>query len=315
MIWLTWRQHRAQLLFAAAVLAAFAAVVFVTGSRMRDSFGSSGLGACLASGRDCGALSEEFLDQYGTVVNSTVYLVVLPVLIGLFWGAPLLARELEQGTHRLVWTQTTSRTHWLTVKFAALIATTILAGLGLAALLSWWFRPFQQVQALSRINPDVFGLVGIAPIGYALFAFALGAAAGTVLHRVIPAMAVTLVGFIAVRLVVAGLRERFLAPLTVSYPAGEPSPRAGRGDWIVSNSGFVDGSGRHFDSLAQVCPIEGTDRAARLACLNEHGIQQIDVFHPDSHFWPLQGIETGIFVALAVLLLAFTAWWAVRRIG
>ena len=39
------------------------------------------------------------------------------------------------------------------------------------------------------------------PAGYAVFAIALGIAAGTLIRRVVPAIGITLFGFFAVRLV------------------------------------------------------------------------------------------------------------------
>ena len=43
-----------------------------------------------------------------------------PLLVGLFWGAPVLAREFERGTHRLAWTQSVPRRAWLVVKLGVL---------------------------------------------------------------------------------------------------------------------------------------------------------------------------------------------------
>lgn len=37
------------------------------------------------------------------------------------------------------------------------------------------------------------------------------------------------------------------------------------------------------------------------------------VYHPASHFWPLQGIETAIFGGLALALILFAGWWTNRR--
>ncbi len=149
MVWLTWRQHRLQLACAAGLLALLAAVTAVVGARMSDFFHSSGLDACLAGGGDCQVLSLEFRERYSGLLNGLVYLNALPLLVGLFWGAPLLARELEHGTHRLVWTQTAGRGRWLAVKLAALIAATVLVAVAASLLLSRWFTPFERLDTLS----------------------------------------------------------------------------------------------------------------------------------------------------------------------
>jgi hypothetical protein len=316
-IWLTLRQHRLQFLSVAALLVALAGLVYVTRSQMTSFSGVGQLNDCLASGGDCGLISHQFQEHFNTFLNTSVYLNLLPVLIGLFWGAPLLAYEIEHGTHRLAWTQTAGRGGWLTVKLAAMVVATMLVGVGVGLLVSWWFQPFERVAGLSRISPDTFGLVGIVPVGYALFAFALAAAAGVAVRRTLPAMGVTLVGFAAVRLLVANRRESFIVPLKLLYPAGSPSPRTGRGDWVLSGSGYIDAQGHHFDFAAvdRLCGSDATNQAALTSCLRGHGLQRLDLYHPDSHFWTLQGIETGIFVVLAAALIAFTVYWTLRRVS
>ena len=44
------------------------------------------------------------------------------------------------------------------------------------------------------------------------------------------------------------------------------------------------------------------------------GLRQDMTYQPASHFWPLQFAETGIFVAVAVLLAGFCFWWTRRRL-
>ena len=112
----------------------------------------------------------------------------------MFSGAPLAARELETGTFRLAWTQGVTRTRWLAAKLA-------IAGIAAAELFSlmvnWWASPIHK--AMSRYNPftpDSFH-TGVAPAGYAAFAFALGVTAGLFIRRTLPAMAVTLAVFTA----------------------------------------------------------------------------------------------------------------------
>lgn len=318
MVWLTWRQHRVQLACAAGLLALLAAVTAVIGMRMSGFFHSSGLDVCLAGGGDCQVLSLEFRERYSGLLNGLVYLNALPLLVGLFWGAPLLARELEHGTHRLVWTQTAGRGRWLAVKLAALVAATVLVAVAASQLLSRWFTPFDRLDTLSRMSPDTFELRGTLPVAYALFAFALGAAAGATMRRTLPAMAVTLAGFVAARWAVGARRDHLVAPLRVTYPPGSPSPRTGRGDWVLhGDSGFVDPHGQlvSLGRVDQVCPPDPASFKAPTACLRGHGFQRMDLYHPDSHFWALQGIESAIFLTLAAALLALTVVWTLRRLS
>src|SRR4051794_38208070 len=105
MTWVVWRQHRTQLIAGLAVLVAMGAFVAWTRHSMTSYADSSGLSACLASDGDCSDLAQAFNDKFRTTLNYVGYFNFLPLLVGLFWGAPLLAREFETGTYRLAWTQ------------------------------------------------------------------------------------------------------------------------------------------------------------------------------------------------------------------
>ena len=199
---------------------------------------------------------------------------VAPALLGLFWGAPLVARELETGTYRLAWTQSVTRTRWLATKLAVTgLATAALAGL-LSLAVTWWYAPLDKV-GTNRFDGSVFGERGITPIGYALFAFAVGALLGLLIRRTLPAMAATLVAFIAVRLVFSQLiRPHLLTPVRASFTlgatvngyasfnggpsnltAGSPSDASLQNAWIYS-ARIVDASGQALTPqvTASACP-------------------------------------------------------------
>ena len=144
-------------------------------------------------------------------------MLVLPALIGLFWGAPLLTRELEAGTHRLVWNQSVTRTRWLAVKLALTgLAAMTAAGLGSLAV-SWWSSPIDKTAAnVPQMGPVVFAARGIVPIAYAAFAFALGVTVGMLVRRTLPAMAITLAVFVAVQFAMPLLVRPHLVPPTRS---------------------------------------------------------------------------------------------------
>lgn len=315
MLWLTWRQHRHQVLVTAALLSALAAFFVVTRLQMAADLQHSTLGSCLAQHGDCNLLSQDFRASYGGLLTFVTYLQLAPMLAGLFLGAPLIGRELEHGTHRLAWTQSIGIGRWLAVKLAFLSCLVAGAACVIAVLASWWFQPFNQVQGLSRVQLDEFSLQGLAPVAYAMFAFALGTAAGALLHRTLPAMAVTLAGYLAARISFDDLRSRLLAPERLSYPVGQTSPRAGRGDWILQNSGWSDPHGRAL-SGADIQHLCGRSLQPGFGpCLTGHHIQRLDLYQPLHRFWALQGIEAGIYLALTTALLALAAYWTLRRIA
>ena len=323
MTWLVWRQHRKQLLFAVAALVVLGAFFIGTGRPMHDRYERAGLPDCLpeaekapvvvdlgdapgvpggvdnAPAQDTPELDDAtladarclqharaFFDDYENVMFVGLLLLVLPMLAGMFWGAPLVAREVEHGTHRLVWTQGVSRLRWAATKIgvvtiAALVITAIYAG-----MLTWWITPVIETseQGFSYI---FFDLQGMVVFGYVLFALALGVFAGAVTGRLLPAMATIIVGFIGMRLVVMlAARDRYMATETRRLPFLDteyPTMRNDlNGDWIMAS---------HASAGTEVLTI-----------------------HPARHFWAFQTIETTIFIALAIALLIGSMYWVRRRI-
>ena len=114
MTWLTWRQFRAQTVVTSAALAVLAIVLLITGLQLSHTFDTTVIG-CRARGDCTGAINA--LQSQDTAVQDLARLLmyVVPAVIGVFWGAPLLARELETGTYRLAWTQGVTRARWFAV--------------------------------------------------------------------------------------------------------------------------------------------------------------------------------------------------------
>jgi ABC-type transport system involved in multi-copper enzyme maturation permease subunit len=252
MIRFAWLQARTQTAVAVAALAAAAIIAAITGPRLLHFYDT--VVATCGSRNDCASVTPAFLSSYRLMqVALPPVLLVAPALIGAFWGAPLVARELETGTFRLAWTQSVTRQRWLAAKLAmACLAGMAVAGL-LSLILTWWFSPIDRVQ-MNQLTPAMFGVRGITPIGYAAFAFALGVTAGAFIRRTIPAMAATIVVFTGIRLAFSlWVRPYLIAPLRVTSalvmstgngPA--PNPGAGAvkpGDLVVSDQ-VINGAGR-----------------------------------------------------------------------
>jgi hypothetical protein len=317
MTWLVWRQYRAQGAIAAALLAAAAVVILADGFQIASHWHSilvrcSGNSTCL--------------EQQGPLVNGMVsdlpYLsLVVPAVLGMLWGAPLVAHELEARTSDFAWTQSVTRTRWLTVKTGWLLLAAAACGGAITALTTWWSGP-DNARFASAFEPGHFDTQGIVPIGYAVFAVALGIAASTVARRTLPAIAVALGGFIALRLVISDfVRQHYMAAVTTNYNVtGSFAPRGQA--WVlaqgaVSKTGRVvpTGWGDLFPALPASCQklLPGSPTAksgaslnAVFSCMQAHGWRGFATYQPASRYWPFQGIETGIYVLLAAALIAVT---------
>jgi hypothetical protein len=338
MIWLTWRQFRAQSIVALAALVATALVLGITGPHLTHLFRVE-IAGCIgqSSGCDNSTLSA-FTNTYSFVQRFFgIALIVVPGLVGAFWGAPLLTREVESGTHQLAWNQGVTRTRWLAVK-VCLIGLSAAAGAALlSAMLTWWSSPLDRVNA-NRITPPVFEERGIDPMGWALFAFALGLTAAVLLRRTLPAMATTLAVFAGVRIVWSFyIRAHLIPPVHQTAAIGSlPYDWTGvsngpnspflvhvskPGAWILSDR-TVNATGHQVlgSTLFPLCPVTTTDGATKNppdSCFVQHLVQlgynrTVLTYQPANRFWPLQSVETGALTAVAVLLTAFCYWW-VRR--
>jgi hypothetical protein len=340
MIWVAWRQFRTQALVTLTLLVAFAVLVLVTGLHLRDIYNSLGGAHCSVRG-DCGALTDHDT-TLPDVLGPT--LLAIPALLGMFWGAPLLAREIESGTHRLAWTQSVTRRHWLLVR-VALVGVATLAVAGVASwLVSWWFAPLDAVN-MNRFDPSVFTERGIVAIGYAGFAFALGVATGAFIRRTLPAMAATLLGFIAARIAFTLLIRPHLLPSRESlfglalgksveflpsasglsvFAGVPPLPNA----WatsasLVNRAHRAVSTSQLHDLLVRTCPtVTGPGKGEELAegaflpcsrALSRH-VQLLVAYQPPSHYWPLQALETAIFLAAALAIMGATVWRVRRRV-
>lgn len=272
MIWLTWRQFRASAAVVLGALAVAVVALVVTGPQLADILQVSGAA---------------FFDQLDTdTTKKAVFLVGtalaygVPAIVGAFWGAPMIAREIEAGTHRLVWNQSITRTRWLSSKLAVACVCAAVAG-SIGLVLTWWSGPIDQAVDLgyaegeflgmSRIWPEVFGSRGVVPIAMAVLALAIGVTAGLLIRRTVAAMAVTFVAVAAVQILMPTLvQERLVAAetdiLTISseniqglWMSGEPGDADPKvegievavdhpGAWVIENR-TVDASGDPMEFL------------------------------------------------------------------
>jgi ABC-type transport system involved in multi-copper enzyme maturation permease subunit len=323
MTWVTWRQYRYQGALAAALFAALTVVLLATGLHAAHAWHSA-LARC-AKNATCPGLSGSGLSLSSpTFLTLVVATAAVPLLPGLFWGAPMVAGELEAGTHQFAWTQSITRRRWLAVRAGwLLLAAAVLAG-AVSAVVTWWSGPDSALIA-DAFQVNHFDITGIVPVGYAAFAMALGICAGTLLQRTLPALAVTLAGSTALRALTAlRLRPHYMTPVTVYYKLTAPFTPAGSSLGI--SQGIIGPNGQTAVLSDGVPSYDGVpipaaclhaaatpNPQAPLPCLAAHGYRGFVTYQPASRFWAFQGIESGIFVVLAAVLIAVTFWVLKRR--
>ncbi|WP_405096686.1 ABC transporter permease subunit [Micromonospora sp. NBC_01412] len=331
MIWFTWRQFRTPAAVAAVALAVLAAVLLVSANTITDLY--AGVAACQG---DCGNAIEAFLTRFDNSAGGTIYYVTLaimyaaPPLIGIFWGAPLVAREIEAGTHRLAWNQSITRSRWLATKLGLVgAATAATTGLLSWAVTAWASRV--DSAAADRITPLVFGARGIVPVGYALFAFTLGVTVGMLIRRTVPAMAGTLAVYTAAVAAMPLWLRTHLAPARHETPPLDMDnldelmidrsrnmviePNDVTNAWTITNRPITP-SGQVFTGPSD--PARCSPDAPHGSCadwVGTLGLRQDVVYHPDSQYWTLQLAETAVFVALAAALAIVSFWWLRRRLS
>jgi len=324
MIRFAWIRFRAQAAVGAGLLAVAAVILLVTGLQLAHAYDAAVAlcqqqGDCattLASGAPGSFPSQGDLNT-GNSLNALG--LVVPALIGMFWGAPLAAREFETGTFRLAWTQGVTRVRWLAAKLVIIGVAAIAAGELFSLMVNWWSSPVRKVQMASGLASGI-SHSGITPIGYAAFGFALGVACGFFIRRTLPAMAVALAIYAAVMIAFPiWVRPHLIPPVTTTSAFTSASvrgtqiannmlmlqtaqPDAPAGSWVLSSGQVVNQAGRPVDSVpVNACGGPSSLQACTAYIASLH-LEQSVTYQPGSRYWAFEWIETAIYLALSLLL-------------
>lgn len=319
MIWLTWRQFRSRAIVAGVALTALAAYLVILGLTSRSDYLTQVVN-CAES--ECAVTREAFAHTYlpqFTLLG--ILLLVVPALIGVFWGAPLVATELETRSGLLVWNQSITRTRWLAVKLAV-VGSAAVATAGLFSLLLTWSASRYDQHLGLRFTEIVFGSRNIVPLGYALFAFVLGTVLGLVLRRTLAAMAVTLAVFTVLQVVVPlALRPHLMTPVTttVAFDADAQERAHGfgvgpdgakimdytmAGAWSLENEAAVVNADGSPVSREQIQGCMRADPEKDAGCLAAQNLHFAYEHHPGSRYWAFQWIEFSGYALLSLLVAA-----------
>lgn len=287
MVWVTWRQHRIEAFVSLIVILLAALFLWKTGMDMRSGFQQQGV---------------EGIQNQSTLFSAIEMLcsVVFPLLLGVFVGAPLVSQEIEQGTHRFIWTQSVTRRYWFWIKASCLICATGIATIVLGGLLLWWEAPIETALGIWQ----TYDVQVVVLFGYTLFSLVLGICLGTMIQKTVPAMGLTLILFLVLRLGIENILRPYFLPALVTDDKFPGTYSSLSKNWVLSQQ-LVDQQG-HLANMPQVCSIVTQAQDSIGTCLQKYGIHNIVVYHPVNQFWAFQGIEVAIFLGLALILLLIT---------
>jgi hypothetical protein len=324
--WLTWRQHRWMIVAGVLGFGLFTAYLWWLDHEIGRLAAVCG-GPCSLQ-----STPRELLTFEISASSALGTPMLASALVAAFLAAPLVSREYEQRTNLLVWSQDVRAAHWLAAKAALLatVAAVLSAVLGFVAsgLAHRMHNLYDaQLRSHSLFSLYFFEATPAMQVGYTLFGFALGLAVSALVRRTVPAMGITLVVFIAARLLVHRERSYFMPVLRHLEPISQPaevrfgarkSPMDALGDNpLLVNGGYADAAGNSVTTADQCSRVNVTPGPSSgdvwQACIRDHGVVNTYLdYQPGSRMGTFHLIEEGIFVGLAAVLFVL-ALWRVRR--
>jgi len=296
MSWVTWRQHRLEgawsLIFGSLIAAAIGFVAYQLHPANCPGLVDGYCWSDDAAGQLAQKIVRFNIYQYG--------LVVFPALAGAFIGCPLVAREIENGTHRLAWTQGVTRMRWFLVKLAY-VTFPLLVGAAAVGVL--------EIILINHLGTganhwDFFDQQAPMTVAATLFALSLGVAAGALVGRSVPAMAVTLFAFVVVRIGLAQIaRPNYMtAVVYTTHDLAGYNSAAYPTAWWLDPPSYYGSSGQLLSNGGLAGPGQ------RVSYVVQH-------FQPGDRFWTFQTIESVILTCLALILIGFAIYWVTRRVA
>ncbi|MBT2383967.1 ABC transporter permease subunit [Streptomyces sp. ISL-11] len=302
--WLVWRQHRTA--FVACLLLTAAASVNMLWQRasMNDWLRRHEVATPVP--RD---LLMEMQDAYGAAFQDGSWILsMVPIVAGVFLGAPLISGDRERGTVKLVTTQSVTRGRWLATKLGMAALVTVVCSALLSAVFTWWWEPAHEVVNVGEWSGGtIFDHTGPMPVAMALLHLAVGVAAGVLVRRTLPAMVLTFGFAFAMTEVWDRVRLLPFTPRVITNPVelGQPHvPRAAVAydNWTVDANGGFHGFGTCFNERTGA------------ACRANKGIvaERLEYFGYDQ-MSAMQWTCAAILLAVTAAITGLTLWWARRR--
>jgi hypothetical protein len=315
--WLTWRQHRPAIIAGLVLTAAAIASMLYVAARVTTINAECGNAACPEGAAQAAPLLGAF-GLNGLSTYLAIVVLVLPLLAGVFLGTPLLAREHEQRTLLLAWSQDITPQRWVWTKLALLGGLTVTASAAMSAAVDHLAHVESIATGLNLFVSLAFLVTGMLPLAQSVAWLAVGVAVGAAYRRALPAMFTVLAGYFAAVLLVQWAYPTFMTPLSAMVPINEnPGSVAGVGSnsLVVQNgAGTIYNASGHPVSMAAVQSLcaSGKGKFAGGLCLAQHHFMNLVKYQPGSRIPDFHLIVIGGYLALGAVAVA-VVWWLVRR--
>jgi ABC-type transport system involved in multi-copper enzyme maturation permease subunit len=332
MVRVTWLLHRTELVGLLVLAVGCALAMILSQDSTHAAYASYVANGCVANPLHlpCGTIANGLVNDTDSFSAVVIALHVLPVVIGLFIGAPLLAREIESGTYRFTWTQEVGRARFVLTTFVMLATVVTAVACLLGLLLGWYGHPFEVIGVESQWQSGLFDTTVFMLGAWTLFALALGSFLGALIGRTVAAMAATttvvggllIVSFLNLvhsLLSVGAIATSKITPNgTGGIPIGALNDRdylsgPAPGSWLVR--GWITGPNRHVLSTTAAYNVLGraynaTEKNfasnAVTRWLSIHHFTYWVSYQPASRYWAFQAVAGVILIGLAALLLFAT---------
>lgn len=299
--WLVLRQHRTTTWVIVALVVLGTATIVYGRGEMADMLAARGW-----PDKD---VSLDSAPQSYEYISSA--LGALPVVLGVFLGAPLIASDQEHGTAQLATTQSVPRRRWLAAKLTWCLSLVLVSTVVLATLFFWWWDPYRDLLLSEWLSGSVFDNTGPMLTALSLFLTTCGIAIGMLLRRVLPAMLATFFFSVAVQVAWDMFRDRLATPRLMTWPLNDDTPARVNSSSVVETDRWIstaDGQLYGWGTCA-----EQTEKASN-ACIKEHGIvnNMVEYFGYDQ-MPGMQWTGAALLLGATAVVAVFILWWASRR--
>ncbi len=299
MTWLIWRQHRAVFWTLIAATALGVGWIAFQRAQMMEYLDRYGW-----PHPQTDAWTQGFPAYYSRLSQTGYAIVFVPIVFGVFVGAPLLASDLENGTAKLVVSQSVSHLRWLAAKLCISLGMGVVSTVIISLAFSWWWQPVgSKTTLITWADIQVFDSTGPVPTALTLLTVAGGIAIGMLLRRALMAMVIT-VGFAVVvqiawanlYLSLGNVTTLTTHNVTNTFPRLPPGVALVQPSLLTSSGGTVDWT---------TCGGEPNDKAHAACLAQDHIVGWSVKYLPFSQMSAMQWFGATVLLILTIAVLAF----------